>query len=105
MSLAAGVISLYGLFSMVGGFLGYVKARSRASLIAGTSSGLLLWVCAYGLNRGHRAAAIGGFLIALALGGRFLGTWRRTRRVMPDLAMVGGSVATLVAVGWWWVAR
>ena len=43
--------------------------------------------------------AMGGGWVAFSLGIRFFGTWRRTKRVMPDLLMVAFSIATLIAVG------
>ncbi len=99
MSVATIVVGCYGAFSLVGGLIGYLKAKSQASLVAGSVSGVLLLVCSYGVAHGSRAAAVGALLIALALGGRFLGTWRRTHRAMPDLLMVLFSLATVVTVG------
>ena len=104
MMMATAVVGLYGLFSLVGGAIGYVKAGSRASLAAGSASGLLLLLCAFGIQQGRVAAAIGSLAIALALGGRFIGTWRRTRRLMPDLLMILLSLSTVAAVGRWLLA-
>ena len=92
-------IVLFAIFNLLGGWIGYQKAGSRASLIAGTTAGILLLVCAVGLAHHSRAAAIGALLIAAALGGRFTGTWIKTRRLMPDLLTVLFSLMTLVAVG------
>ena len=97
--IAVMVVLVHGLFSLAGGTIGYLKARSAASLVAGAGSGALLLGCAYGMAQGHRMAMAGSLIIALALGGRFLGTWRKNRRVMPDLLMVLCSFATIVAVG------
>ena len=99
MTLAVIVVGGYGAFSLIGGVIGYLKAKSQASLVAGSVSGALLLVCAYGIQHGSRAAAVGALLIALALGGRFFSTWRRTHRLMPDLLMVLLSLATVAAVG------
>ena len=99
MSVASAVVGLYGIFSLVGGVIGYLKVKSRASLAAGSASGIVLLVCAAGLRDGNRNAAIGSLLVALALGGRFAGTWRRNHRIMPDLLMVLLSFATPVTVG------
>lgn len=89
----------FGLFSLVGGLIGYFKAQSKASLIAGGISGLVLIMCAYGISRGNRAALFVSLLTALLLGGRFFGTWLQKRRLMPDLLMVLFSLVILILVG------
>ena len=43
MDTAAVVAALYGIFSLAGGIIGYVKAKSTASLVAGSLSGVLLF--------------------------------------------------------------
>ena len=93
------VVLAFGLFSLIGGFIGYVKASSRASLIAGFLSGLALMACAYGIWKGVRIASLASLGIAVLLGGRFLGTWFKKRRLVPDLLMVLFSLATLILVG------
>jgi uncharacterized membrane protein (UPF0136 family) len=94
------VVAVYGLLTIVGGIIGFVKAKSRPSLIAGGTAGVLLLVCAAEMNRGSRVAAYGSLVIALLLGARFLRTWRAHRRLMPDLLMVTFSLLTLIVVGW-----
>jgi len=99
MNIAVTVVACYGIFSGVGGVMGYLKAKSKASLIAGSISGALLLLCAYGIGKGSRSALFGSCAIALALGARFFGTWLKKRRFMPDLFMVLLSAATLITVG------
>lgn len=93
------LVIVYGAFCIVGGLIGYVKAQSTASLVAGIVSGLILAGCGYRLMQGHRDAAVWAAVVALLLGGRFVGTWRKTHRVMPDLVMIILSLATLLTVG------
>ena len=93
------VIASYGIFNVAGGVIGYLKAKSRISLVAGSVSGALLLLCAYGIGQGSRTALLGTLVIAFALGARFLGTWIKKRRVMPDLLMVLFSAATLLVAG------
>ena len=99
MNLATLVVAFYGLFSLAGGIIGYVKVQSKASLIAGSISGLILIVSAFGIAKGIRTASLMSLAVALLLGGRFLGTWFKTRRLMPDLLMIFLSALTLVVVG------
>ena len=99
MDTAAIVIAAYGAFSLIGGIIGYLKAKSFASLIAGVISGVLLILCAGGMGKDSQAALLASAGIALLLGARFTGTWLRRRRVMPDLLMVRFSAAALIADG------
>lgn len=94
------VVGIFGIFSFVGGIIGFVKAKSKASLAAGLVSGLVLLVSSFLISAGNSWGAILSLAVALALGGRFLGTWLKNHRVMPDLVMVILSLITLIAVGW-----
>ncbi len=99
MNFATMIVIVYGLFSLVGGVIGFVKAKSKASLIAGIISGVLLLGSAYEMTQNVRAAFLVALVVALLLGGRFFGTWRKNHRLMPDLLMVIFSIVTLIAVG------
>ena len=98
MDSAAVLAGCYGVVSIAGGVLGYVNAKSRASLLAGTIAGTALLVCAVGLARGAAAAEAGTLAVSALLAARFFGSWRRRRRVMPDLLMWGLGAATIAAV-------
>ena len=97
MTMPVTIVAAYGVFSLIGGLIGFLKARSTASLIAGGVSGMLLLACAYGMRHGHPSSAWGSLVIAAALGARFLGTWLKTKRVMPDLIMIVFSAAAIAA--------
>src|SRR5262249_51463686 len=63
----------FGALSIAGGVLGYVKAKSKASLIAGGASGVVLAIAAYLIGAGF--ASIGlilGLIVSVALAGRFV---------------------------------
>ncbi len=91
-------VLLFGVFTLIGGVMGYVQAGSMASIVAGSVSGILLLVCAAGIYRGNRIAAIGALVISLLLGGRFLMTLVKNFKVMPDFLMVLFSLATILVV-------
>ena len=95
---AVWVIGLYGIVTFVGGVIGFIKASSRASLIAGGVSGVLLLACAYGMAQGVFAAKAVGAVLSVLLGLRFGMVWYKKRRLMPDLVMVGFSFAALVVL-------
>jgi len=92
---------VFGLLTIAGGIMGYVKAGSNASLIAGSLSGLLLLLAAF-LLPGHAplGLALGG-IVSLLLIGYFLPAFFRTGKMMPagmmSLLSVLGMVFAIVA--------
>jgi uncharacterized membrane protein (UPF0136 family) len=93
---AAGCALAYGLFTIAGGVMGYVRKGSKLSLIAGGASGLLLLVCAAGDWYGAWYAAAGAIVLGVLLAGRFVGTFIRERALS-----IGRKLSTLgiVALG------
>ena len=88
---------VFGLLMIFGGIMGYVKAHSMASLIAGGISGLLLIVGALMIPAGWQGGLILELLVCLALLGRFLPALLRGKRnpagyVVP-LSIIGAIVA------------
>src|SRR4051794_28627067 len=98
-AIAIGVVAGYGVLSLLGGGMGYVKAKSKASLIAGGVSGLVLLGSA-ALAISHPVA---GFVIAsvisLALVARFAKSALGKRASRVAYVMIGGGVAVLVTAG------
>ena len=61
---------VFGLLAIGGGILGFVKAKSRASLIAGGLSGLCLLVAGYLMGSSSLQAGLGlGLVVSVALAG------------------------------------
>jgi uncharacterized membrane protein (UPF0136 family) len=98
MNITVIVVGLFGLFSLAGGLIGYFKADSIASLLAGGISGILLLLSAFGISKENQLSAYAAGVIALLLGGRFLMTLVQKFKVMPDLIMVVFSVATIIVI-------
>jgi uncharacterized membrane protein (UPF0136 family) len=94
LAMAAG----YGVISLVGGLIGYFKAGSRASLIAGGLSGLLLLAGALlAINRPLLGLTLAS-LVSLALVARFAksgGSQKRRSPLAP--VMIGGGLAVVLA--------
>lgn len=90
-------ILIYGLIVLLGGIVGYVKAKSKVSLFAGVGSGVALLV-AWFLGRQIPVAGLGlATLIALMLFIVFIIRLLRTRTFMPSgLMMVFSFAATVV---------
>ena len=93
-------LSLYAVLVLVGGIIGFVKANSRASLIAGLVSAALLGASAglVAFGSARWGAGLGG-LAALALIGRFLPAFLKTRKVMPaGLVVAVGAITLTIGV-------
>ncbi len=96
---------VFGVLTIAGGVVGYVKAGSVASIIAGSITGVLLLVAAFLLPE-HRAIGLAtAFIISLLLAAQFAPKFIRTGRVMPagmmSILSVIGVIAAIVA----WVKK
>lgn len=93
---------VFGLLTIAGGVMGYVKAGSTASLIAGAVSGILLLVAAF-LLPSHVVVglALGG-IVSLLLAARFLPAFFRDGKMMPNGMMALLSILGVVfAIAAW----
>ena len=91
---------VFGLLTLAGGIMGYVKANSVPSLIAGGLSGILLAVGALMLGSNARPILIGLGLISLVLAIRFVPAFINTMKPMPAGMMAVLSVVGLALAAW-----
>lgn len=94
----------FGLLTVVGGLMGYLKAKSVASLVAGGISGGLLLVGAMLVHSGHLTGGATLLLIvSLLLLGRFAPALLRGKLnpavYVAPLALIGVALAVLALVG------
>jgi uncharacterized membrane protein (UPF0136 family) len=85
---------IFGILTIVGGVIGYVKAGSTASIIAGSISGIALLVAAFLLPGNVAVGLILAGVVSVALAGRFIPAFMQTGKVMP-----AGLMAVLSAIG------
>ncbi len=97
MKLPSLAITIYSLFCLLGGLMGYIKAESGISLLVGGGSGIVLYVAARAINRGSRLAAYIALFVSLAIGIRFGLTYLSTMQVFPHLLMLILSVISIIA--------
>ena len=93
---------IFGLLTIIGGVIGFAKAGSMASIIAGSISGILLLVAAF-LLPGNVVAglAIAG-IVSLLLAGRFLPAFLQKGGFMPaGMMAVLSVIGVLVAIAAW----
>ena len=93
---------LFGVLAIAGGIVGYVKAGSVASIIAGSITGVLLLVAAFLLS-GHRGVGLAmALVVSLLLAAQFIPKFLQTGRAMPagmmSLLSVIGVIAAIVAL-------
>ena len=93
---------IFGGLTIVGGIIGYVKAGSLPSIIAGAITGVLLLVAGW-IIPNHRTA---GLVIALAvsvlLAAQFVPKLLRTGKMMPaGLISVLSVIGIVVAIVAW----
>ncbi len=96
---------VFGLLTIVGGVIGYVRAGSMASIIAGSISGILLLVAAFLLPANVVAGLAVAAIVSVLLAGRFVPAFIQTGSFMPagmmSILSVIGIVMALVA----WMKR
>ena len=92
----------FGILTIAGGVVGYVKAGSLPSIIAGSITGVLLLVAAFLLPE-HRAVGLAtAFIVSLLLAAQFVPKFVRTGRVMPaGMMSVLSVIVIIVAIVAW----
>jgi uncharacterized membrane protein (UPF0136 family) len=96
---------VFGLLTIAGGVMGYVKAGSTISLIAGAISGLLILVAAFLLPGNAVAGLALGGIVSLLLIGYFLPAFLRTGKMMPAGMMAILSILGVVCAIFAWMRR
>jgi uncharacterized membrane protein (UPF0136 family) len=88
------ILWIYIVLLLAGGLMGFIKARSKISLVTSSIFGLLLALCATGVIRPFNIAEILVGLLLLVFGIRFA----KGRKFMPSGLMLGLSAAVLAAL-------
>ncbi len=89
--------AVYALLLMAGGALGYARAKSLPSLLAGIGSAVLMGIAAGLLGQHHPHQGLGaGIGVSLVMMGFFVARFRATGKAMPALVIVTLSVAVLI---------
>jgi len=88
------LLYIYGILLIVGGAMGYVKAKSVPSLVAGLVCGLLALLLGYryAWHFAPHAALILSLVLIFIMGRRYI----KTRKAMPALLIVVLSVIVAI---------
>lgn len=93
-NVASVTVLVLSLLTMVGGVMGFVKAKSKASLIAGVISGLALAGCfAYSLQA-PRDGLMGALFVTGLLDIVFIMRYVKTKKFMPAGMMLLCCIGT-----------
>ena len=96
---------IFGLLTIAGGAMGYVKAGSTISLISGSTSGVLILIAAFLLpNNVTIGLALGG-IVSLLLIGYFLPAFLHAGKMMPHGLMSILSILGVVFAICAWVRK
>lgn len=77
-----------GVLVAIGGIIGFVKAKSKPSLISGVASGILLGVCYYVTQSDINTGLIAGFVLLTVLDIVFSIRFGKTKKFMPSGMMI-----------------
>ncbi|CBN54106.1 MULTISPECIES: TMEM14 family protein [Kamptonema] len=95
MNLGIATAIAYGILTFVGGIIGYAKAQSKASLISGSLSGLLLIFSGIVQLQGQSWGLILATVVAAVLVIVFIARLVKTRKLMPAGLMIAGGLVSL----------
>ena len=93
---------IFGALTIIGGIIGYVRANSLPSIIAGSITGVLLLV-AGSLLSSHRVIGLAtAFVVSLLLAAQFVPKFIRTGKVMPaGMMSILSLIGLIVAIVAW----
>ena len=90
---------IFAALTAAGGAMGYIKAASKASLIAGVVSGLLLALAAHWIPSKPILGATLGTVISASLLARFAMVYLKKGAAMPAIPMIAlGALGLVVAI-------
>jgi uncharacterized membrane protein (UPF0136 family) len=92
------IVLIYGILVILGGVMGYAKAKSRASITMGSISGILLITCAVLMMQGVALGTYAALLISILLGVMFFFRFKGSRKFMPAGLMVILSLISAVSL-------
>jgi len=96
MSIVAAIV--YGILAIVGGVVGYLKVRSKPSLLSGIISGGLLVTGGIAEAQGASWGIILATVVTIGIIVVFAFRWWKTRKFMPAGLMLLAGIAALLGL-------
>ncbi|MDQ6809461.1 MAG: TMEM14 family protein [Verrucomicrobiota bacterium] len=93
---------IFGLLTIIGGVIGFVKAGSTASIIAGSVLGILLLAGAWLLPTNLPIALVLLFVLSAAIAAQFVPKFIKTGQPMPaGLMSILSIIGVVMAIVTW----
>ena len=93
---------VFGILTIAGGIVGYVKAGSTPSIVAGSITGILLLVGGWLIPEHRVPGLIIVLVVSILLALQFIPKFIRTGRVMPaGLMSILSAIGLIVAIVTW----
>jgi uncharacterized membrane protein (UPF0136 family) len=86
------------IFMLAGGIMGFVRAKSKASLIAGVVSGILLAACFAVALSNAQTGLIGALVVSLLLDVVFGIRLQKTKKFMPSGMLLAVNVIVQIII-------
>lgn len=97
--MTAWIVLIYGILVAIGGIMGYVKAQSMASLVAGVGAGLILAGAAFAMMRdAYQAGWWIALVVAILLLARFGNAAMKEFKMMPGGMVIILSIVVLITL-------
>jgi uncharacterized membrane protein (UPF0136 family) len=96
---------IFGILTILGGIMGYAKAGSKPSIIAGSICGILLLIAGFLLPAQPVAGLVIALVVSIVLALQFVPKLIRTGRMMPAGMMSILSVISIIVAIYAWVAK
>jgi uncharacterized membrane protein (UPF0136 family) len=93
---------VFGILTIAGGIIGYVKAGSTPSIIAGSITGILLLIGGWLIPEHRAAGLITVLIVSLLLAFQFIPKFIRAGKMMPaGMMSILSAIGLLVAIVAW----
>lgn len=96
---------IFGILTVIGGLIGYLKAGSTISLVSGSIAGVLLLVAAFLLPTQLGVGLSLALIVSVLLAGRFIPHLIKSGKIMPDAMMSLFSVIGIVVAVLAWLKK
>lgn len=87
---------VFALLTILGGIMGYVKAKSVISIVSGTISGVILIVASLMLPEHPISSGVIGLCVSVLLAGKFVPDFVHKKAFVPAGLMAILSVASII---------